>query len=992
MTTINFANLDSFYDMFTHDLSYGSAGVVENGGDFSYGNNLSPLDDIELTGATLGYIGGSNPISGSFTQLEIAIGNGNETNPDVVITLDSGIDAQLIGNTNDALQNEILYREILAGNTAFVFGGSNAGATVAGDFFDAVSGETLLRGTGAGQVGDDTFTGNGGNNSYIRGDGNTIAAGASVYGGWDTFNGAFDWVIGDVFSVTDGTLNGGRDVFNETIAFTGDPNVTFTGDVRNVFGTATVVGGPDQFISDIVSNTDYDLHGDARFIDGASTVTGGDDFFSLVTNGNVIAHGDSETVLNGAQLIGGDDTISLAGGAAASSLLVGDAQSIDGANVVGGNDSITGGANGDRIFGDVEEVFGSSTLTGGDDILEGGGGNDTIYGDTLNYPLTATVIGGNDTLRGGDGADQMYGNGGNDVLDGGDGNDTMDGGEGNDTFIGGAGADSMHGGSGDDWVDYSGASTGIQVIAGLSGSSGDAAGDTLSHIDNIIGTAFDDYIRGQQGSVNNFFRAGAGDDRIRPRGGRDTVYAGAGDDRVEVYGGHDAAGEYYNGGAGQDTFNIVGYDNGDTFDFRDDTLIRFEILTWNAGVANGPGVMNVFFLAEQYLQFTSVEVFGDTAGYSMVLQIDMGDLTTFAYSLPLAISSPDDFARIIGDGDAESIEGSSFREAILGNGGNDTLSGLAGEDTLDGGAGNDLLDGGDDDDTLIGGSGNDEMRGGSGDDAMDGGTDADRLYGGIGNDTLLGGDGADKLVGNAGADSLDGGTGRDTLLGGSGCDVLEGDLGHDVLRGGLGNDWLSGGVGDDFLHGEGGNDRLYGGGQNDTLLGYDGDDTLYGGSGGDVLRGNAGADRLYGGGGYDLLVGGTGRDTMYGGQGNDNLQGSGGHDTLYGGAGNDTLIGGLGFDRLDGGIGNDVLIGGFNADRFVFADGHGDDTINDFDATNNSETIILRDVSAISDYADLAANHMTQVGANVVIDTGGGNSITLLKVDIADLGAGDFVF
>ena len=122
---------------------------------------------------------------------------------------------------------------------------------------------------------------------------------------------------------------------------------------------------------------------------------------------------------------------------------------------------------------------------------------------------------------------------------------------------------------------------------------------------------------------------------------------------------------------------------------------------------------------------------------------------------------------------------------------------------------------------------------------------------------------------------------------------------------------------------------------------------------------------------------------FFGGVGNDNLDGSSGNDTLYGGAG---------FDTLKGGPGNDLLQGNFNADTFVFADGHGDDTIADFAAGNALEKIDLSGVSAIVNLSDLLTNHATQVGGNVLIDTGGGNSITLNGVSLGALDATDFIF
>ena len=84
--------------------------------------------------------------------------------------------------------------------------------------------------------------------------------------------------------------------------------------------------------------------------------------------------------------------------------------------------------------------------------------------------------------------------------------------------------------------------------------------------------------------------------------------------------------------------------------------------------------------------------------------------------------------------------------------------------------------------------------------------------------------------------------------------------------------------------------------------------------------------------------------------------------------------------------------GGTGSDDFIFRDGDGNDTIRDFDANNNAEDIILRGVTGITSFADLSANHMSQVGTSVVIEDGAGLTITLLNVDIADLGAGDFIF
>ena len=107
-----------------------------------------------------------------------------------------------------------------------------------------------------------------------------------------------------------------------------------------------------------------------------------------------------------------------------------------------------------------------------------------------------------------------------------------------------------------------------------------------------------------------------------------------------------------------------------------------------------------------------------------------------------------------------------------------------------------------------------------------------------------------------------------------------------------------------------------------------------------------------------------------------------------GGADDDEITGGAGFDTIVGGTGDDLMAGAFNADIFVFADfggGFGADTISDFEATNVFERIDLRLVSSIRDLDDLLTNHVQQVGSDVLIDAGGGNTILLQNVDRNDL-------
>lgn len=156
--------------------------------------------------------------------------------------------------------------------------------------------------------------------------------------------------------------------------------------------------------------------------------------------------------------------------------------------------------------------------------------------------------------------------------------------------------------------------------------------------------------------------------------------------------------------------------------------------------------------------------------------------------------------------------------------------------------------------------------------------------------------------------------------------------------------------------------------------------------------GNALANTLTGNEGDNILKGRKGNDTLAGNDGDDTLFGQKGKDLLQGQAGDDRILGGDSVDTIDGGADDDRLTGGGGNDKFIFADGFGKDVITDFDEFKNGEKIDLSAVATITDLADLKADHLSQSGAHAVINAGGGNTITLLNVNISDLNAGDFIF
>jgi Ca2+-binding RTX toxin-like protein len=123
---------------------------------------------------------------------------------------------------------------------------------------------------------------------------------------------------------------------------------------------------------------------------------------------------------------------------------------------------------------------------------------------------------------------------------------------------------------------------------------------------------------------------------------------------------------------------------------------------------------------------------------------------------------------------------------------------------------------------------------------------------------------------------------------------------------------------------------------------------------------------------------------------NDLIHGLTGNDSLIGQAGNDRLFGDDGNDVLTGGIGNDFLTGGRGIDTFVFGSGDGGDTIMDFVAKGRAhETVDLTAVESVASLDDLS---LEQVGKNVVLDLGDGDTITLRNVVLANLDASDFLF
>jgi Ca2+-binding RTX toxin-like protein len=174
---------------------------------------------------------------------------------------------------------------------------------------------------------------------------------------------------------------------------------------------------------------------------------------------------------------------------------------------------------GNALANTINGNSGTNTLMGGagNDIINGGDGNDVIHANQ-----------DNDTVTGGLGNDVLGGGLGNDNLDGGDGDDTFmelfaGGTAGNDVFVGGAGIDMVNYNNSLDGVNVSLLLAGAQLVSAGSGS------DTLTGIENLVGSNFNDVLNGDAG--NNSLSGLAGNDIIRGGLGNDTLTGGAGADR-----------------------------------------------------------------------------------------------------------------------------------------------------------------------------------------------------------------------------------------------------------------------------------------------------------------------------------------------------------------------------------------------------------------------------------------------------------------------------
>ncbi|RWU21640.1 RTX toxin [Pseudomonas alkylphenolica] len=175
-------------------------------------------------------------------------------------------------------------------------------------------------------------------------------------------------------------------------------------------------------------------------------------------------------------------------------------------------------------------------------VNDGHGGSGTGAVD-ISYQAGDTLTGTNhdDVLVAANTATTLNGGEGNDVLVGGNADDVLHGGNGNDLLIGGLGNDLLDGGAGIDTASFASAPGAVTVNLNLAGpqNTGGAGTDTLSSIENLIGSDYNDTLTGDSNA--NLLIGGKGNDTLNGGGGDDVLIGGPGNNTLT-------------GGAGADTF------------------------------------------------------------------------------------------------------------------------------------------------------------------------------------------------------------------------------------------------------------------------------------------------------------------------------------------------------------------------------------------------------------------------------------------------------
>lgn len=776
------------------------------------------------------------------------------------------------------------------------------------------------------------------------------------------------------------------------------PGVTTTRPIgtRPSFGADTIDGGGGNDTIDGGGGNDWLLGGaDDDSVaggTGADTVFGGTGADTLLGGfGNDLLKGEQGNDRLDLTEAGIGDLWEMADGGEGADLLMGHQAAVKGANVF-----LAGGAGDDTIrgYGVYDNVADYGQAAQGIKATLGTTGS-VVTGaevDTLDQVIRIRATAFNDTLSGSGAAETFMPGRGTDTISGGSGQDWIDysdetaavkvdiaakqatdgggatdsftgienatGGSGNDTLIGNdqvnvfrgmAGADQIDGGAGWDSVRYdlAGTTDGTAgtlpsgIIASLQANEvTDNWGnkDTLSNIEEIVGSDLADDITGRSGDNNNHLKGLGGNDTLRSPLADQPVLADyrespqaieinlSATDAVSSFGNTIAAGTGKDGHGFVDTFDkiqgIIGSSQGDWIQGGDQPWEYGErLLGWagNDTIIGGWGDDTMFggqgvdvLVGGKGMDFLSFAAYASSEGTQT--QGAIANLLT-------GVIAND------GWGNVESLGANNEFEVLLGTAFGDDFTG---KKIADAGVIAEQMEC-----QLRGGAGQDTLRAAAGDDrwvSADYMTDIKGVTVNLATQTATDGWGFQDVLINIGGTR--GSAFDDVLTGNAGDNWFRGEKGNDVINGGDGVDlasWFSSenGVLVDLIAGTaqdgyGTVDTLISIEQvvgskanNDTIFGSNIDNRLSGFGGNDRLDGRGGMDSLFGGMGADTLIGGTGADKLTGGDGADRFlwQNSGqGGDTVFdfaGGAGGDRLV----FEAA--GFGGGLAVGTLAAGRFV---------------------------------------------------------------------------
>ncbi len=833
------------------------------------------------------------------------------------------------------------------------------------EYVNATDGVDYL--TGGNIANDDleVFAGRGGNDVIDGGSGfdRSIYTYDHYSGGTSgilaTLTGGGAGTVVDAFGDTD-TLTGIESIYGSVFADT----INGSADDEQLDGAAgddTINGGGGYDLTSYLWDELHESATDGDFGNAGVTV-------NLTTGIATDPYGDTDT-LSGIEAVEGTRQADSLIGNAADNAFVGHAGNdmFDGR---GGNDMVSYSIDDDSaMFGLLSPL--ETPIVGGVTVNLATGVATDSFGDTD----TLTSIEG---VEGTNRSDVLTGNDADNMLDGLAGADILSGGNGNDVLEGGAGADTLNGGAGRDTVSYE-MSPGAVVVRlyNGTGSVNDAHGDTLTSVENVVGSFFDDSLIGAYG-VNNVLEGGAGADYINGLTGTNTAAYSSSAAGVIV--------RLYNG-------------TGSGGDATGDTLVNIQ----NAvGSAHNDSLIGAYGVNNTLEGRAGADYINGLSGCNAVSYASSSASVTVRLYNGTGSGGDATGDTLV---NIQNAVGSVHNDTLVGSfGASNFLSGGLGSDYLFGLSGNDVIYGGWGDDLLAGGSGADVLNGGLGSDTTTYYSSSAavivRLYNGTGSGGEATGDtysGIENAIGTSFNDVLIGSYGVDNILeGGAGADYINGLSGNDTVSyasssGGVTVNLDSGAASGSDANGDSLHDieNIIGSGYVDTLLGANGvDNILEGGAGADNLNGLTGNNTVSYAGSTTGVTVRLYNSTATGGDATGDTLAN--FDNVIGSMSNDLLLGSYGTDNvITGGRGGDHMFGLTGNDTFVFDDGFGHDVIHDFD--NGTEMMDMRGSSLSA--ADL---RIEVVGSDTLVhfdqqDADITDTITLSGIT-SGIDASDFIF